>query len=191
MVEAVALGDRVRELLGGDRASLPAARARAARRPSAPPRSRSATRSRSVKPSSTSTSVRNRPDPPRRRGAVTPFAGLRARRRLPGAVRSPSAGATARRWEPVGHLPPRADARIASTGAGRPVKRSKLSAPWPTSSSSPSTTGIDRARAACTSWVSRSLYTKSTTHPNLRSSSAPSGNCLNVSPKRPCRSTCN
>ncbi len=42
---------------------------------------------------------------------------------------------------------------MASTGAGRPVKRSKLSAPCLTSSSSPPTTGTPRARAAATSAV--------------------------------------
>ncbi len=46
-------------------------------------------------------------------------------------------------------------ALIAPTGAGTPVNSSKLSAPWPTSRASPSTTGIERSRAARTSAVSR------------------------------------
>ena len=53
---------------------------------------------------------------------------------------------------------------MASIGAERPVKRSKLSAPWPTRSSSPSRTGIDRAEppspAACPSGACRESTTQ-------------------------------
>ena len=47
-----------------------------------------------------------------------------------------------------------AAARISSSGAGRPDHRSKESAPWRTSTSSPSTTVAPAARAAATRRVS-------------------------------------
>lgn len=56
----------------------------------------------------------------------------------------------------LGHVC-RTAARIVSTGAGWPVKRSKLNAPCPTSSSNPSTTGTDRDLAAWASSVPLSL----------------------------------
>ena len=48
--------------------------------------------------------------------------------------------------------------RMTSSGASWPVNRSKLSAPWPTRSSRPSTTAAPRARASLSSGVSDSAY---------------------------------
>ena len=72
MIEPVALGDRVRELLAGDRSLLEQHPLRGGTRATRASSIAFCARSASVNPSSTSTSVRNRPEPPRLRGGVMP-----------------------------------------------------------------------------------------------------------------------
>ena len=87
---------------------------------------------------------------------------LPARAAAPGGRRDAGEGFGLMRFADA-HRPSTAR-RINSTGAARPVNCSKLRAPWRTSSSRPPTTRTRRARAACTSGVSVSEYTRSTTH---------------------------
>jgi hypothetical protein len=97
------------------------------------------------------------PPAPTCRRPHTPF----RRRHPPVAARTPlSPSAPARRRPPAPPPPrspeplqPRTAARITSSGAASPVKRSKLSAPWATRIASPSTVATPRAAAASTSRV--------------------------------------
>ena len=125
VVEAEALGHRARELVVGQ---VAVADEDALGRGAVLACARSIARSivpRSTKPRSTMTSVRMRPEPPRREGVVIPLP-----RRALGGV---SVGRAHRAMSATA-------SRIASSGAVRPVQRSSDAAPWATRISSPSTT---------------------------------------------------